>query len=293
MTTPSKRSPSSYHSNCINTASVPSFLLIGNSQDCSSSRRRQLKNHDGNEENQGGENETHIAFSDLDPTIGNDEAAEMLIQLETGIVARNVTERLTVKDSELRAKRLQELKSRLAYKKKIPVRSQEEVGEYIKAMIAKGEQKKKMRMVKVEQEMYPEQIPRISKKSHELAQSYRERQEKKKIIQERLLQRNLKKLENKQHRAQSSSDSPPRMNLYQHDDLDTTEIIQKRHDGHSFRPAGSIQRSHDLFLSTATTTRTQSPNPNQQHRSSEEERKQRFIELSQPREHQKSKKRIY
>jgi hypothetical protein len=287
------KSPSKYHSSCGPNA-TPSFLLLGsnhvdaaNNNHSSLSRRRGEVNAADN----------HIAFSDLDPTFGNDEVADRLIELERGIVARKVTERLTVKDAEVRTKRLQELKSRLTSKrKKVPIRSEEEVQGYIQNMIVKGEQKKKVKINKVEKEMYPEQKVSISRKSEELARSYRERQEKKRYVQERLFQQTLKKLQRDERKKEEISRNRRASgleNLYRHEENNTSEIILKRHDGHAFRPAGSVERCRDLFLSTLAAEHSTTHEQPKISNSSEQERMQRFIELSQPREHQKSQKRVY
>ena len=238
--------------------------------------------------------ENRIPFENLDPNVGNDEAAQEIIRFETGAVARDVTDRLTKKDPVERAKRLVALKEKHSLQKKVPIRSKQESDSYLTHMLQTGEQRRQKHLIKIAKEMYPEPTPKISEKSRSLAQNYKSRQEEKKKIQEARIEKEEEKrrkgrnIENDHHHHlhhnQTSLNSS----------LKLQEIIAERHEGHAFKPAGQIPSSPPVFLTSSPTPRVASSSPHHQfgqRPSTEQERMARFVELSQPRHYQKSEKK--
>jgi len=266
------------HHSCNSTtarSSPPPFNFSFHSTNCSSNT-----NHD--DENN---SNSRIPFENLDPTVGIDEAAEEIIRFETGAVVRDVTERLTKTDPTERAKKLIALREKHSLKKKVPLRSQEEVEAYVKDMIQKGEQKRQRHLIKIAKEMYPDPTPRISEKSRDLASNYRARQEEKKKLQES----KLKAMERKMKVA--SSNSSIRNNRSLDSSLRHQEIIAERHEGTAFKPSGPTPGTPPLYLTSSPTPRVASSSPHRFPPSTEQQRMARFIELSQPREYQKSSKK--
>lgn len=226
-----------------------------------------------------------IQFANVDPTYGNDEAAEEIFRIENGVVAREITKRLCIDDLEARAKRMEALKAKHAHHKRVPVRSDEEVNNYIDAMIQKADERRKRGLMKIAREMYPEPNPRLSEKSKELAEKYRERQEQKERIRAKMITKEQKKLEKILEHNPNLEASPAQI---------LNKIVEKRHHGHSFVPAPHVDENPRIYLVSAPTPKVP-PSSLSPHRaatpSTETERQQRFIALSQPRDYQKSVKK--
>lgn len=226
-----------------------------------------------------------VPFENLDPTFGVDEAVGEILRFETGAVVRDVVDRLTNKDPAERAKRLEALREKHSHKKKVPLRSEEEVGAYLAEMLRKGEQRRQKNLLKIAQELYPEPAPRISEKSRLLAQNYQIRQEeKKKKIQQAMLQKVGRKSS-----AANGHDENVSTHHHHHQ-----EIIADRHEGNVFKPAGPIPSTPPLYLTSSPTPRVATSTPSHMMvmgPSTEQERMQRFVELSQPRQYQRSEKR--
>lgn len=251
---------------------VHSNAVTRNKHSCSHQQHATTDGAEG-EENDGTPH--RIPFSNIDPADeeANQRAVENLLRIASGQSAREVTHRLTKISVEAHQREMQRLRDAHSIKLKVARKDPKSLENYVQEMLVKGQARRREKLRKIESEMYPLPVPKISEMSKQIVKTKREEQ--------RSQGKPLTRLEDR-HRfspkraASSSAEGGGK---------------KRKRPLHEFKPAGPVHHdgSSELFLVSVPTPRCPSPRPTAP--LTEEQKLQRFKELSRPRPHQMTPKR--
>ena len=256
------------------------------------------------------------AATATDADAGNAAAARELRRLETGQVAREVTDRLACADLRKREQALEAARRQHAVHVRVPVRAARDAEQYVVGMIAKAEARRTREMRRLELEMYPRAVPTILARSRELAEVRRQReQEERRTKEDAEAAASRKRKGNSKPLARGDSLSPassaarrrcrPPLAEASRDAVNTSS--HDNNGGHGagsarrgmevggsgyFRPCGAVHRTGvaaDLFLVSMPSQRCPSPRPSAP--LSESDRLKRLTELAVPRRSASSDRR--